>query len=88
MSFYIGEHVEKTKMLYQELLGSWRDGSVVKITDCCSSRGPDFNSQQPHGGSQPSVMGSNALFWCVWCSNLTSLGDFLTQLLVLAWQLL
>ena len=23
-----------------------------------SSRGPEFNSQQPHGGSQPSVMGS------------------------------
>jgi hypothetical protein len=42
----------------------WRDGSVVKSTDC-SSRGPEFNSQQPHGGSQPSVMGSDALFWCV-----------------------
>jgi hypothetical protein len=22
---------------------------------------PEFNSQQPHGGSQPSVMGSDAL---------------------------
>ena len=33
-----------------------RDGTVVKSTDC-SSRGPDFNSQQTHGGSQPSVMG-------------------------------
>jgi hypothetical protein len=42
----------------------WRDGSVVKITDC-SSRGPEFNSQQPHGGSKPSAMGSDALFWCV-----------------------
>ena len=28
-----------------------------------SSKGPEFNSQQPHGGSQPSVMGSDALFW-------------------------
>jgi hypothetical protein len=28
-------------------------------------KGPEFNSQQPHGGSQPSVMGSDALFWCV-----------------------
>jgi len=37
---------------------------VVKSTDC-SSRGPEFNSQQPHGGSQPSVMGSDALFWCL-----------------------
>ena len=27
--------------------------------------GPEFNSQQPHGGSQSSVMGSDALFWCV-----------------------
>jgi hypothetical protein len=45
-------------------LGGWRDGSVVKSTDC-SSRGPEFNSQQPHGDSQPSVMGSGVLFWCV-----------------------
>jgi hypothetical protein len=44
--------------------GDWRDGSVVKSTDC-SFRGPEFKSQQPHGGSQPSVMGSDALFWCV-----------------------
>jgi hypothetical protein len=34
----------------------------IKSTSC-SSRGPDFNSQQPHGGSQPSVMSSAALFW-------------------------
>jgi hypothetical protein len=30
--------------------GSWRDGSAVKSTDC-SFRGPEFKSQQPHGGS-------------------------------------
>jgi hypothetical protein len=42
----------------------WRDGSAVKSTDC-SSRGPEFNSQQPRGGSQPSVMESDALFWGV-----------------------
>jgi hypothetical protein len=30
-----------------------------------SSRGPEFNAQQPHDGSQPSVMGSDSLFWCV-----------------------
>jgi hypothetical protein len=45
-------------------VGGWKDGLVVESTDC-SSRGPEFKSQQPHGGSQPSVMGSNALFWCV-----------------------
>jgi hypothetical protein len=36
----------------------------VKSTDC-SSKGPEFKSQQPHGGSQPSVMRSDALFWSV-----------------------
>jgi hypothetical protein len=44
--------------------GGWRDGSVVKSTDC-SSRSPEFNSQQPHGGSQPSVMRSDTFFWGV-----------------------
>ena len=39
----------------------WGDGSAVKTTDC-SSEGPEFNSQQPHGGSQPSVMRPDALF--------------------------
>jgi hypothetical protein len=38
-----------------------RDGSTVKNIDCFS-RGPEFNSQQPHGGSQPSGIGSDALF--------------------------
>jgi hypothetical protein len=28
---------------------------VVKNTDC-SSGGPEFNSQQPHGGLQPPVL--------------------------------
>ena len=36
--------------------GWWRNGSAVKSTDC-SFRGPEFSSQQPHGGSQPSVTG-------------------------------
>jgi hypothetical protein len=40
----------------------WNDGLAVKSTGCFS-RGPEFNSQQPHGGSQPSVMESDALFW-------------------------
>jgi hypothetical protein len=39
----------------------WRDGSVVKCTDF-SSRGPEFDSQQPHGGSQPPVMEPSTLF--------------------------
>jgi hypothetical protein len=42
----------------------WRDGSAVKSIDC-SSAGPEFKFQQPHGGSQPSVMRSETLFWSV-----------------------
>jgi hypothetical protein len=42
----------------------WRDGSADKSTDC-SSKGPEFKSQQPHGGSQPPVIRSDALFWCL-----------------------
>jgi hypothetical protein len=48
----------------EELRQGWREGSAVKNTDC-SSEGPEFKSQQPHGGSQPSIMRSDALFWCV-----------------------
>jgi hypothetical protein len=48
---------------YKEKYFGWRDGSVVKSA-AYSSRGPEFNSQQPHGGSQPSIIGSDALFWC------------------------
>jgi hypothetical protein len=54
-------HMEILKLRY---LGGWRDGSAVKSTDC-SSKGPEFKSQQPHGGSQPSITRSDALFWSV-----------------------
>jgi hypothetical protein len=54
-----------SKMYPQEIKNwDWRGGSVVKSTDC-SSKGPEFNSQQPHGASQSSVIRSDALFWCV-----------------------
>jgi len=33
---------------------------VVKSTDC-SSPGPEFKSQQPHGGSQPPVIESDLM---------------------------
>jgi hypothetical protein len=36
----------------------------VRAPDC-SSEGPELKSQQPHGGSQPSVTRSDALFWSV-----------------------
>jgi hypothetical protein len=40
----------------------WRDGSAVKNTDCFF-RDPELNSQQLYGGSQPSIRGTDALFW-------------------------
>jgi hypothetical protein len=40
----------------------WRDDSAVKSIEC-TSLGPEFNSLEPHGGSQPCVKGSGALFW-------------------------
>jgi hypothetical protein len=42
----------------------WQDGSVVKGANC-SIEGPEFKSQQPHGGSQPSLTKSDALFWSI-----------------------
>jgi hypothetical protein len=63
--------VQPLKAKAQTLISStqWAgDGSVIKSTDC-SSRGPEFNSQQPHSGSQPSVIRSDALYWYVEESN-------------------
>jgi hypothetical protein len=54
-------NINATVALVLKILG-WRDGSAVKNTDR-SSEGPEFKSQQPHGGSQPSLMRSDALFW-------------------------
>jgi hypothetical protein len=45
----------------------WGAGEMawwVRAPDC-SSEGPEFKSQQPHGGSQPSVTRSDSLFWNV-----------------------
>jgi hypothetical protein len=52
------------KLIKKMRCRGWRDGSAVKITDC-SSEGPEFKFQQPHGGSQPYIMRSDALFWGV-----------------------
>jgi hypothetical protein len=51
-------------LLKNQSTRGWRDGSAVKSIDC-SSEGREFKSQQQHGGSQPSVMRSDALFWSV-----------------------
>jgi hypothetical protein len=44
--------------------GAGEMAQQAKAPDC-SSKGPEFKSQQPHGGSQPSLMRSDSLFWCV-----------------------
>jgi hypothetical protein len=42
--------VSKNKKQNKNNFLGWRDGSAVKNTDC-SSEGPEFKLQQPHGGS-------------------------------------
>ena len=56
MSFYTNEFY-----CIEIKFGGWRGGSVVK-SNVSSSRYPEFNSQQ-HGGSQPSIVGFDVLFW-------------------------
>ena len=52
------------------------DGSLAKSTDC-SFRDPEFNSKQIHGVSQPSVMESDAFYWCtsrqIQCTHMSNI---------------
>jgi hypothetical protein len=45
-------------------VGAGEMAQWVRAPDC-SSEGPEFKSQQPHGGSQPPITRSDALFWGV-----------------------
>jgi hypothetical protein len=65
-------HVENLMRSLKHSSRGWRDGSAVKNTDC-SSKGPEFKSQQPHSSSQPSVMRSDALFCCLFVWDRVSL---------------
>ena len=62
---YSDTHTSKIPMHMINLLKKnkreWWDGSEVKSTGC-SSRDPEFSSQQPHGDSLSSVMRSDAIF--------------------------
>jgi hypothetical protein len=49
---------QKKMTLWAGEMAQW-----VRAPDC-SSEGPEFKSQQPHGGSQPSIM-SYSLFWSI-----------------------
>ena len=49
---------------FEKRKGAGEMAQWVRAPDC-SSKGPEFKSQQPHGGSQPSITRSDALFWSV-----------------------
>lgn len=54
---YIHAHMGSPNWTYWVIRnrgGGWRDGFVIKSTDC-SSRSPGFSSQQPDDSSQPYV---------------------------------
>ena len=40
-------------------------GEMAQWLRALTFRGSEFNSQHLHGGSQPSVTGSDTLFWCI-----------------------
>ena len=61
--FSTGAKTRDTLLQNREEQG-WRGGSEVRSTDCFS-RGPEFKSHQPHGGSKLPVMRPDALFWWV-----------------------
>ena len=48
----------------KHLVGAGEMAQQVRAPNC-SSEGPEFKSQQPHGGSQPSITRSDSLFWSV-----------------------
>jgi hypothetical protein len=43
----------------KDISGAGEMAHQLRALDC-SSPGPEFKSQQPHGGSQPSIMRSDA----------------------------
>jgi hypothetical protein len=59
-----GNNFNNFKSLKKEIEGAGEMAQQVRAPDC-SSEGPEFKSQQPHGGSQPSLTRSDSLFWCV-----------------------
>jgi hypothetical protein len=59
-----GEHQSGHVANLKLCQGAGEMAQRVRAPDC-SSEGPEFKSQQPHGGSQPSVTRSDSLFWSV-----------------------
>jgi hypothetical protein len=61
---HIKTSYKKKDKIKKKSFGAGEMAQWVRAPDC-SSEGPEFKSQQPHGGSQPSVTRSDALFWSV-----------------------
>jgi hypothetical protein len=61
---FVHDHTVVWCWFRQEKRGAGEMAQWVRAPDC-SSKGPEFKSQQPHGGSQPSVSRSDSLFWSV-----------------------
>ena len=61
---FSGSHVTSQNVVKKPLLRAGEMAQWVRAPDC-SSEGLEFKSQQPHGGSQPSVRRSDSLFWSV-----------------------
>jgi len=55
--------LSQTPSLLETVLGAGEMAQWLRALTALPD-GPELNSQQPHGGSQPYVMGSNAFFWC------------------------
>ena len=53
-------------------------------------RALEFNSQQPHGGLQPPVVGSDVLFWYVWreqqCTHIHKINKSFFKKMKLQWH--
>jgi hypothetical protein len=64
-SYFLYELLLLQYKIKKSRVGAGKMAQWVRAPDY-SSEGPQFKSQQPHGGSQPSVTRSDSLFWIVW----------------------
>jgi hypothetical protein len=57
-------YIVRPCLLIRKKKGAGEMAQWVRVPDC-SPEGQEFKSQQPHGGSQPSLTRSDSLFWSV-----------------------
>jgi hypothetical protein len=54
--------VEEIKLITKYIMWAGEMAQQVRALTHCFSDGPEFKSQQPHGGSQPPITRSDTLF--------------------------